>query len=1031
SCTIRYLGIELLSRVLFLTGYRGVLAGGLVRESQKTLNFRKAKFDQLRDALNLVDWDNILRNKNTDNKWKMFKNILNRQCKRFIPCGNKRTRNRKNPMWLNKEVRQAINSKKKAFALLKQDGTIEALKNYREKNTLSKKLIKAAKKETEKHIAKESKTNPKLFFNYINSKRIKTENVGPLKNSEERMVVDDEEKANILNTFFSTVFTVENEMLGEIPRNNENPILRVTNLTQEEVRNRLNKIKIDKSPGPDGIHPRVLRELTTGSVPQDWRIANVVPIFKKGSKSEPGNYRPKVQMVEHSDLGKEEELNESWHNIFPYPYSIWKIQILYLRPESRVVTSPLCFPAAVLKASTEKQSAGDRQPKDGNQGKHRVTKRGPALSNLMFTLVTGIVENETLCVFSPSSEFPKGLFTEQERRDGGIIIHFLVIIYMFLAVAIVCDEYFIPSLELISERLGLSQDVAGATFMAVGSSAPELVTAFLGVFVTKGDIGVSTIVGSAVYNLLGICAACCLLSSTICKLTCWPLFRDCVAYAVSVGAVIAITFDNRIYCFVFSQGANIFRSALQIIEGTCTDNRHYSITEIQFKTDTRRSEGPARKLTNYGEKGRHERWMIKKWGGQYRSVICQFAQHSDRSPNCQTALQRYQVPALSRHLDPDPRPSWIRDLLQGGGKRPPEQRDHIALLRGSQGSPQGAPSLRDASLHRRHIAIMFDRGVPGVNVPGAVRDRSWHILPDVSCEKQLTPGRNRPRSPPKSSHVDEAALSLPLCSVYGTGTQLSISMTVGVMPCPQCCSVDDKGSMIISTWAGQNSRNCCAHNAEKKKKKAALNSCGKKEVPCHFFFRSRSGSAPIDLHCEVKPAVKPADEKNICGFYCGLWCRTAAAGSAGKRAEVRGRSVAAPPCSDPAPPCSNPTAPCSDAPPSAPMPPRALISPPYTYPASRYESASLILIYGFYIVVLCFDIRINHYMIKKFSPCCTCVADALEENDDQQPLLGWKEESVRVVRQHSRSDSGIFQEDSDYSHLSMSLHELNDISDGQ
>ncbi|CAJ0961360.1 unnamed protein product, partial [Ranitomeya imitator] len=103
--------------------YRGTCQG-----VTKTLNFRKAKFDQLRDALNLVDWDNILRNKNTDNKWKMFKNILNRHCKRFTPCGIKRTRNRKNPMWLNKEVRQAINSKKKAFALLRQDGTIEALK---------------------------------------------------------------------------------------------------------------------------------------------------------------------------------------------------------------------------------------------------------------------------------------------------------------------------------------------------------------------------------------------------------------------------------------------------------------------------------------------------------------------------------------------------------------------------------------------------------------------------------------------------------------------------------------------------------------------------------------------------------------------------------------------------------------------------------------------------------------------------------------------------------------------------------------
>ncbi|CAJ0936637.1 unnamed protein product [Ranitomeya imitator] len=110
------------------------------------------------------------------------------------------------------------------------------------------------------------------------------------------MVVDDEEKANILNTFFSTVFTVENKMLGEIPRNNENPILRVTNLTQEEVRNRLNKIKIDKSPGPDGIHPRVLRELSNVIDKPLFLIFRdsiaMVPIFKKGSKSEPGNYRP-------------------------------------------------------------------------------------------------------------------------------------------------------------------------------------------------------------------------------------------------------------------------------------------------------------------------------------------------------------------------------------------------------------------------------------------------------------------------------------------------------------------------------------------------------------------------------------------------------------------------------------------------------------------------------------------------------------------------------------------------------------------
>ncbi|KAJ8393123.1 hypothetical protein AAFF_G00068060 [Aldrovandia affinis] len=180
---------------------------------------------------------------------------------------------------------------------------------------------------------------------------------------------------------------------------------------------------------------------------------------------------------------------------------------------------------------------------------HLIFKVGAASRELGSPRTRRDLENETQCVAPQSSEFPEGFFTEQERKDGGIIIYFIIIFYMFLAVSIVCDDYFLPSLEVISERLGLSQDVAGATFMAAGSSAPELVTAFLGVFVTKGDIGVSTIVGSAVYNLLGICAACGLLTSVVGRLTCWPLFRDCTAYAISVSAVIAIISDNKVYWY--------------------------------------------------------------------------------------------------------------------------------------------------------------------------------------------------------------------------------------------------------------------------------------------------------------------------------------------------------------------------------------------------------------------------------------------------------------------------------------------------
>jgi sodium/potassium/calcium exchanger 2 len=47
---------------------------------------------------------------------------------------------------------------------------------------------------------------------------------------------------------------------------------------------------------------------------------------------------------------------------------------------------------------------------------------------------------------------------------------------MFIALAIVCDEFFVPTLSVIIERLKITEDVAGATFMAAGGSAPELFT---------------------------------------------------------------------------------------------------------------------------------------------------------------------------------------------------------------------------------------------------------------------------------------------------------------------------------------------------------------------------------------------------------------------------------------------------------------------------------------------------------------------------------------------------------------------------
>ena len=61
-----------------------------------------------------------------------------------------------------------------------------------------------------------------------------------------------------------------------------------------------------------------------------------------------------------------------------------------------------------------------------------------------------------------------------------MVINFAVAFYTFWAIAIVCDDYFVPCLEIICDKMGLQSDVAGATFMALGSSAPELFASVIG-----------------------------------------------------------------------------------------------------------------------------------------------------------------------------------------------------------------------------------------------------------------------------------------------------------------------------------------------------------------------------------------------------------------------------------------------------------------------------------------------------------------------------------------------------------------------
>ena len=125
------------------------------------------------------------------------------------------------------------------------------------------------------------------------------------------------------------------------------------------------------------------------------------------------------------------------------------------------------------------------------------------------------------------------------------VVQFVVLCFMFLGLAIVCDSFFEAALSRICEAMNLKDDVAGATWMAAGGSAPELATSVMGLFVSQSDIGFGTIVGSAVFNVLFVIACCAFVAPNL-KLTWWPLARDCAYYCFSMSILVFVISDLKV-----------------------------------------------------------------------------------------------------------------------------------------------------------------------------------------------------------------------------------------------------------------------------------------------------------------------------------------------------------------------------------------------------------------------------------------------------------------------------------------------------
>ena len=213
---------------------------------------------------------------------------------------------------LSKEAIRKIAHKQMLWRVYKHTGNVEDYTNYKVALNLATTEIRKSKRSFENKLAGNIKNDSKSCYAYIRSKQKVRDKVEPLENNRGNIISDGFQMAEVLNEYISSVFTTENISSFPVPfikfEGKKSEHLGQLFVTPEMLAKKIKKMKDNKSPGVYGIPPKLLKEiieqistplakmfnlsLEEGIVPLEWKEANITPLFKKGSRNKPENYRP-------------------------------------------------------------------------------------------------------------------------------------------------------------------------------------------------------------------------------------------------------------------------------------------------------------------------------------------------------------------------------------------------------------------------------------------------------------------------------------------------------------------------------------------------------------------------------------------------------------------------------------------------------------------------------------------------------------------------------------------------------------------
>ena len=302
-------------------------------QKEKKMNRGKADMIKLREMYGGLDWIESFEEKTTQLQLGFFNHKCLEGVNKYVPISVV-TQEEGHNKWFNVACKKAKKNRDRAWRRHRKRGGIRGYERYIRARNKYVAVRRNAEKHFLKDLSRKAKENPKLFHSFLRSKRRVKEQVVKLLKEKGGIANTDKEICEELSEAFQSAFTIEDTPPPHIELiKHAKGTLEEIKISVAEVRTLLKELDPHKAPGPDKIATFILKEcaeelatpltyifessLRTGEVPIEWRIADIIAIYKKkGDRKRAKNYRPvsltsvvckvlekiiKKQMLEHLD----------------------------------------------------------------------------------------------------------------------------------------------------------------------------------------------------------------------------------------------------------------------------------------------------------------------------------------------------------------------------------------------------------------------------------------------------------------------------------------------------------------------------------------------------------------------------------------------------------------------------------------------------------------------------------------------------------------------------------------------------------